>query len=124
MRVTYVLAVTLCAAVPSVRAQTPARPPARDSAVRDLNAFLRARGDTLWYTQIAAGRPGKPTGLPTLTLLVRDTAVLMVAGSRRVPLPPSMARVFRDFYQQARACPRPAEGCEMDRALLTSLGVP
>lgn len=128
MRLALVCAVGLCAAA-GAGAQTTARSPQRPAgldSVGALDALVRARGDTLWYTLVAAGPLTGPreTSGRTQTILVGAADATLIVGDRRVRLPSSMARIFRDFYRQAQACPHPAEGCRLDSALLSNLGAP
>jgi hypothetical protein len=102
-------------------AQAPSQRAAKPNATSDLNAFLRTKGDTLWFTVIREGLPGRPRDPNPMVLLVRDTTAFLLAENRPVPMPAAMVKIIRYLYSEARACRQPAVGCEMDEALLAKL---
>ena len=115
MRGILVGALLLAAAAASASAQRVAK--VTIDSMPDLNVFLRARGDTLWFTPFAESIPGKPRN-STTTVIFRDSGAVMIVNAGRLPVPPELVRIYRFFLQQARECPNPVQGCELDHALL------
>ena len=115
MRGIRVVALLLATAASPALAQRVPR--VKIDSTPDLNVFLRARGDTLWFTPFAESIPGKPRS-STTTVIFRDSGAVMIVNAEQLPMPPELVRIYRFFLQQARECPNPVQGCELDHALL------
>ena len=115
MRGIRMLALLLVGAASPAHAQRETR--VRIDTLPDLNVFLRARADTLWFTPYAEALEGKPR-MPTTIVVFRDTGAAMIVDGKPITMPPELVRIYRFFLQQARECPKPFQGCELDHALL------
>jgi hypothetical protein len=93
------------------------RQPVKADSLADRDAFLRTRGDTLWFTEIEEGLPGRPLSATTDSVLFKEGRVFALVLGRQVQLPPSLAPMYRLFLRLARECPRPTVGCELDEGL-------